>query len=189
MPSRSSYLASNFPSSKSFRTGPTSPNRASCIISSCSGSLTSDESILSSSMLAFLLNFGYAKELLSLAREPESSRSLLDESDLGSMIEPSFEMATDTYDHSSVALQKMILLCLIGLDSRIHNADAILALPHSLTEMNLGIQGPPFLEYPRSSFELPGFYLVRLLSFSIVTETGKTRIQFIVSLWGRVTLS
>lgn len=66
MPSSSRNFALNFPSLKSRLIGEISPNLASCMISSCSGSLSSTELIFSSSIVAFAVTFGGAIEALVL---------------------------------------------------------------------------------------------------------------------------
>lgn len=66
MPSSSRNLALNFPSSKSRLIGEISPNLASCMISSCRGSLSSTELIFSSSIVVFAVSFGGAIEALVL---------------------------------------------------------------------------------------------------------------------------
>lgn len=62
MSSSSRYLALNFPSLKRCLIGEISPNLASCMISSCSGSLSSTKPIFSSSISALAVTFGRAAE-------------------------------------------------------------------------------------------------------------------------------
>lgn len=62
MPSSSRNLAPNFPPLNRCLIGEISPNLASCMISSCSGSLSSTGPIFSSSISAFAVTFGGATE-------------------------------------------------------------------------------------------------------------------------------